>query len=82
MLNLKGAMITLDAMGTQIDIARQIQQAGGDYVLAVKGNQGLLSQQVEDWFQQAHAHNWQGIEYRALHILGMILFLHITESRL
>ena len=33
------------------------------YVLALKGNQGLLSRQVEDWFQQAIAHNWQGIEY-------------------
>ena len=50
-------------MGTQIDIARLIKQAGGDYVLALKGNQGLLSQQVEDWLQQALAHNWEGIEY-------------------
>jgi hypothetical protein len=40
LLNLKGAVVTLDAMGTQIDIARQIKQAEGDYVLALKGNQG------------------------------------------
>jgi predicted transposase YbfD/YdcC len=33
-------------MGTQIEIARQIKQAQGDYVLALKGNQGKLSQQV------------------------------------
>ena len=32
-------------------------------MLALKGNQGLLSQQVEDWFNQAIANNWQGIEY-------------------
>lgn len=63
LLNLKGAVVTLDAMGTQIDIARQIQQAEGDYVLALKGNQGQLSQQVEAWFEQAQAKNWQGIEY-------------------
>ena len=63
LLNLKGAIVTLDAMGTQIEIARQIKQAEGDYVLALKGNQGKLSQQVEDWFKQAESQNWQGIEF-------------------
>ena len=62
LLNLKGAVVTLDAMGTQIAIARQIKQAEGDYVLALKGNQGKLSQQVSDWFKQIQAQNWQGIE--------------------
>ncbi|MDJ0592055.1 MAG: ISAs1 family transposase [Pleurocapsa sp. MO_226.B13] len=63
LLNLKGAVVTLDAMGTQLQIAAQIKQAEGEYVLALKGNQGKLSQQVEDWFKQAQAQNWQGIEY-------------------
>ena len=64
LLNLKGAVVTLDAMGTQRGIARQITQAEGDYVLALKGNQGKLSHQVENWFEQAQAKDWQGIEYR------------------
>ncbi len=63
LLNLKGAVVTLDAMGTQLQIAAQIKQAEGDYVLALKGNQGKLSQQVKDWFKQAQAQNWQGVEY-------------------
>jgi predicted transposase YbfD/YdcC len=63
LLNLKGAVVTLDAMGTQTQIAVQIKQAQGDYVLALKGNQGKLSQQVEDWFKQAQARDWQGIDY-------------------
>ncbi|NEP51356.1 MAG: ISAs1 family transposase [Moorea sp. SIO3C2] len=63
LLNLKGAVVTLDAMGTQIEIAQQIKQAEGDYVLALKGNQGKLRQQVEDWFKRAQAMNWQGIDY-------------------
>lgn len=63
LLDLKGVVVTLDAMGTQIKIARQIQQGEGDYVLALKGNQGKLSQQVEDWFELACAQNWSGIEY-------------------
>nr|WP_214607735.1 ISAs1 family transposase [Moorena bouillonii] len=62
LLNLFGAVVTLDAMGTQIDIAREIKQAGGDYVLALKGNQGKLSQQVEAWFAMALDPNGQGIE--------------------
>ena len=63
LLNLKGAVVTLDAMGTQLEIAAQIKKAEGDYVLALKGNQGKLSQQVEKWFEQASTKNWQGIEY-------------------
>ncbi len=51
LLNLKGAVVTLDAMGTQREIAAQIKQSEGDYILALKGNQGKLSQQVEDWFK-------------------------------
>jgi predicted transposase YbfD/YdcC len=43
LLDLKGAFVTIDAMGCQTKIAARIVQAGGDYVLAVKGNQeGLL----------------------------------------
>jgi len=63
LLNLKGAVVTLDAMGTQTEIAKQIREGGGDYVFALKGNQGKLFQQVEGWFEQAVAQNWQGIEY-------------------
>jgi len=63
LLDLKGTVVTLDAMGTQTAIARQIKQAEGDYVLALKGNQGTLSAQVERWFTAAQAHQWAGIEY-------------------
>ncbi len=63
LLNLKGAVVTLDAMGTQTAIASLIQQAGGEYVLALKGNQGKLYHQVETWFEQAVANDWAGIEY-------------------
>ena len=38
-INIKGATITIDAAGCQRDIAAKIVDAGGDYVLALKGNQ-------------------------------------------
>jgi predicted transposase YbfD/YdcC len=63
LLNLKGAVVTLDAMGTQTAIATQIKQAQGDYVLALKGNQGTLSRAVDTWFKQAEAQGWVGIGY-------------------
>ncbi len=46
LLNLKGNIITIDAMGTQKVIAKQIHDAGGFYVLALKGNQGTLNDDV------------------------------------
>ena len=46
LLYLKGAIVTLDAMGCQRDIAWKIRDKGADYVLALKGNQGSLHRVV------------------------------------
>ena len=53
MLELGGTLVTLDAMGCQKDIAARIHDQGADYVLALKGNQGTLHQDVELFFQDA-----------------------------
>ena len=45
-LYLKGLLVSIDAMGCQRDIAAQIHQQGGDYLLAVKGNQPSLQRQL------------------------------------
>ena len=42
LVNTKGAIITIDAMGTQTAIAKQIVESGADFVLALKGNQEKL----------------------------------------
>ncbi len=55
LLQLKGAIVTLDAMGCQRAIAAQIIAQGGDYVLGLKGNQSALQESVEDFFQVAVA---------------------------
>ena len=47
MLELEGAIVTIDAMGCQRDIARAILVKKADYVLALKGNQGTLRADVE-----------------------------------
>ena len=46
LLDLKGQIITIDAMGTQKTIAKKIFDKGGDYVLALKGNQGTFNDDV------------------------------------
>lgn len=52
MLELSGALVTIDAMGCQTEIAQQIAGAGADYCLAVKGNQPTLHQGIEDFFDE------------------------------
>ena len=47
MLAIEGAIITIDAMGCQRDIAQKIIEKKADYVLALKGNQGSLREDVE-----------------------------------
>lgn len=47
MLAIEGAIITIDAMGCQCDIAQKVIDKTVDYVLALKGNQGSLREDVE-----------------------------------
>src|SRR6516165_9099922 len=47
LLEISGALVTIDAMGCQREIAERIRARGGDYVLAVKQNQPKLYEQVE-----------------------------------
>jgi hypothetical protein len=46
-LELKGCIVTIDAMGCQTAIVRQIREGQADYLIAVKGNQGQLELDIE-----------------------------------
>lgn len=50
-INVKGQIVTIDAMGTQTEIAAKIRQKRADYVLALKGNQSSLHDDVKDYFK-------------------------------
>jgi predicted transposase YbfD/YdcC len=52
LVDVKGAIVTIDAMGCQKAIAKKIVDLGGAYVLPVKGNQGRLEQAVEEYFDE------------------------------
>lgn len=56
-LDVKGHIVTIDAMGCQVAIADQILRQEGDYIFSLKGNQGNLSKDVELYFADpAHNH--------------------------
>ncbi|HEY0257222.1 MAG TPA: ISAs1 family transposase [Candidatus Methylacidiphilales bacterium] len=59
-LELTGALVTIDAMGTQIEIAKTITERGGDYLLSLKANWPALLKEVETFFADpANALNCQ-----------------------
>jgi predicted transposase YbfD/YdcC len=55
LLDVRGCTVTIDAMGCQTAIAQQIVAQGGDYVLALKGNQPTLYDDVQAIFAEARA---------------------------
>ena len=62
-LELRGALVTIDAAGCQVEIAAQIRARGGDYLLAVKGNQPALQAAVQAVFERACAVDFAGVRY-------------------
>lgn len=64
MLDMNGAVVTIDAMGCQRKIATQIINQGGDYVLSVKDNQGVLHQEIAGLFEKVEAKDWQDIWHK------------------
>ncbi|NJL89078.1 MAG: ISAs1 family transposase [Coleofasciculaceae cyanobacterium SM2_1_6] len=63
MLKLEGGIVSIDAMGCQTKIAETIINQGGDYVLALKANQGNLHEDVTQLFKLAHQQNFKDIEH-------------------
>jgi len=59
MLAIEGAIVTIDAMGCQREIARKIIGRKADYVLALKGNQGTLREDVELFANEQKASNFK-----------------------
>ena len=63
LLAIKDAIITTDAMGCQKEIAHLITEKMGYYVLALKGNQGNLHEQVKDFFQLEQKNEFKDLKH-------------------
>ena len=71
LVDIKGAIITIDAMGTQKAIAEQIIESEADDVLALKGNQGTLHQAVIDHINEQSENDFADVTARR----------HVTEEK-
>lgn len=63
MLDLSGCIVTVDAIGTQTEIAQQIVNQGGDYLLAVKENQPQLHEDIQLFFQLARQNEFAKVTH-------------------
>src|SRR5919112_632566 len=63
LLDLSGALVTIDAMGCQKEIAAKIVGRGGDYLLAVKENQPHLYEDIDARFTEALETDFAGLQY-------------------
>jgi len=63
MLNVHGALVTIDAMGCQKEIAAKIVELGGDYVLPVKDNQPALLADIQECFAKAAEDDFANVQH-------------------
>jgi predicted transposase YbfD/YdcC len=63
LLELQGALVSIDAMGCQKEIAQAVRETGADYLLQVKGNQPLLEADIEASIEAAFEADFVGFEH-------------------
>lgn len=63
-IDVKGAVVTIDAMGCQKQIVKDIRDRGGDYIIALKGNQEKLHAEAQNFFSQAREAGYKGASCR------------------
>ena len=64
-IDLTNAVITIDAMGCQKQIAHDIVEGGGDFVISVKDNQPTLRESIETYFQKHLERDLEDLRYRS-----------------
>lgn len=64
LLEIKGCVITIDAIGCQTKVTTIIYDKGGDYILPAKDNQPKLTQAIEDYFLEASEEDFQRKEIK------------------
>jgi predicted transposase YbfD/YdcC len=65
LLDVQGAVLTMDALNCQKEIARQIIQDGGDYLLVVKDNHPTLHAQIQSLLDEAHLEQFASVQHDA-----------------
>ena len=71
LLDIENCIITLDAMGCQKDIAKQIVKGKADYILALKGNHSGMKAELEAWWHKSMREGTTSETYGAIVISGV-----------
>ncbi|QJB46138.1 ISAs1-like element ISAsp2 family transposase [Dolichospermum flos-aquae] len=66
-LDIAGCLVTIDAMGCQKEIVKSIAEKSGEYIIALKKNQGNLYKNVEEIFKEAIFKGFEGFKYSEFH---------------
>ncbi len=67
LLDIEGALVSVDAMGCQVNIAEHIVEQGGDYLFTLKSNQGNLHKAVETAFSETRKAPLGGLSFEQKH---------------
>ena len=67
LIDVRGSVITIDAMSAQVGIVRAIPELGGDVVVCLQGNQGNLHKSVSEFGEKQADHNFEGCVHETLH---------------
>ena len=62
-LELSGCIVSIDAMGCQKKIAEKIIEKDADYILALKGNQSILHEEIKTFFEESIQSGFEGIQF-------------------
>ena len=62
-LEIEGCIVTIDAVGCQKEIVKQIVEQKADYCISLKGNQGVLHEEVREYFEWARSIEFKAIAY-------------------
>jgi predicted transposase YbfD/YdcC len=68
-LDLKGCIVTIDAMGLQKKIIKQVVKQLGDYAIALKKNQGTLYRSVSETFEEAKKDGFASVKHQKIQII-------------
>jgi predicted transposase YbfD/YdcC len=81
-LELSGCIVTLDAMGCQRNIVKEIKEADADYVVALKGNQETVHQEVQEFLDEAVAEQktWRPEGVKAPRVATELAFFETVEK--
>lgn len=60
-VNVEGAIVTMDALYAHVSDIEQVLKRKADYIVGIKGNQGSIAAEVRNFFEQAHAANYEEV---------------------